>query len=83
MARVEARVSSGGHDVRRKKIEKRYIGSLKLLPAAIGLANRAYLFDNSGSSHRVVAEYEEGKLASISKDLPGWFVKYVLNAKGA
>ena len=45
--RVENRVSLGGHDVPRERISPRYWRSLALLPAAIAVADRAVLFDNS------------------------------------
>jgi predicted ABC-type ATPase len=79
VARVAARVSLGGHDVQQKKVEQRYLRSLNLLPAAIALSNRAYLFDNSERSHKVVAEYENGTLVRVTKEPPLWFAKYVLN----
>jgi predicted ABC-type ATPase len=80
LARVAARMAVGGHGVRQEKVEQRYVRSLKLLPVAIGLSNRAYLFDNSEASHRIVAEYDNGKLVSLSKDPPRWFVTFVLDA---
>jgi predicted ABC-type ATPase len=72
--RVANRVLQGGHDVPEEKIDSRYHRSLKLLPEAIQQSNRSYLFDNSGKSHRLIAEYEDGKLISVSEELPGWFV---------
>jgi predicted ABC-type ATPase len=71
--RVSARVAEGGHDVPIDKIAARYLRSLGLLRGAIGNANRAYLFDNSGTpSHRFVAEYENGSLVMIVQDPPRW-----------
>lgn len=76
--RVESRVQQGGHTVPEEKIATRYDRSLKLLPEAINLSSRAYIFDNSGESHRFIAEYEQGVLKNAAADLPGWFVRSVL-----
>jgi predicted ABC-type ATPase len=74
-------VLQGGHAVPADKIEPRYWRSLDLLPDAISNSSRAYLFDNSGQEHRLIAEFEDARLISISPNLPGWFVKAVLNRK--
>lgn len=76
--RVAARVLGGGHDVPQEKIESRYDRSLKLLFAAIQSASRAYMFDNSGKSHRLVAEFEAGQLIQVSEEPPNWLVAWVL-----
>jgi predicted ABC-type ATPase len=47
IARVENRVSRGGHDVPRERIVARYWRSLELLLSAALVANRTVLFDNS------------------------------------
>lgn len=77
-ARVAARVSQGGHGVPEGKIAKRYISSLGLLAEAIRHSSRAFLFDNSGKSHRFIAEYEENRLIRAMRDLPSWFVEAML-----
>ena len=63
MERVAVRVSLGGHDVPAGKLQPRYDRSLSLLPNAIRHSSRSYLFDNSGKSHRLIAEYDAGRLA--------------------
>lgn len=78
--RVAARVSQGGHDVPPEKITARYDRALKLLPEAIALCDRAYLFDNSGKKHRLVAEYEGANLIQVAQDLPNWLVRSLLLA---
>jgi predicted ABC-type ATPase len=77
--RVAVRVKQGGHGVDAEKIVARYERSLSLLPQAILLCSRAYIFDNSGHFPELVAEYEEGKLKSVREDPPAWFVVRVLN----
>jgi predicted ABC-type ATPase len=77
--RVQARVSQGGHAVPPQKIETRYDRSLALLPKAISLSSRAYLFDNSGLSHRLIAEFQAGQLVNVATPPPAWFVTAWLN----
>jgi predicted ABC-type ATPase len=65
------------------KIEARYRRSLGLLPDAVRQSSRAYLFDNSGDAHRLIAEFDSGRLVAVSEPLPGWFVGTdLLNAGG-
>lgn len=78
--RVADRVKKGGHAVPDQKIEKRYQGSMENLLDVIKLSNRAYLFDNSGQTHRLAAEITEGKELNFDPEfVPYWFEKYVLN----
>ena len=76
--RITNRVARGGHAVSREKVQERYDRSLALLPGAIGLSTRAYLFDNSGQKHRLIAEYEAGRLVRAADDLPRWYVNALL-----
>lgn len=78
--RVADRVHKNGHDVPRDKIVNRYGKSLKNLLDAIKLTSRAFLFDNSGREHKLVAEIIEGKEINFDPSfVPNWFDKYVLN----
>ena len=36
---------------------------------------RAYLFDNSGQGHRLVAEFLDGNLVATAATLPAWYAK--------
>lgn len=81
LSRVRGRVAQGGHPVPEEKIASRYRRSLELLPAAIRVSNRAYIFDNSGGpgSHRWLAEITDGRLLELKTDLvPEWFRLAVL-----
>jgi predicted ABC-type ATPase len=71
--RIANRVQEGGHDVPSDKIISRYDRSLSLLPEAIRLSDRAYLFDNSGRSHRLFAEFESGQILHLAAEPPEWF----------
>lgn len=77
--RVENRVSQGGHNVEPDKIEKRYHKSLSNLLKAIGAVDRAYIFDNSGTSPIWFAEITDGSdLEYKSSIVPRWFEEYVI-----
>lgn len=81
-ARVDIRVSEGGHSVPPDKIESRYYKSLELLPVAIRASHRAYVFDNSGDKreHTWLAEITDGKQLELKSEvIPGWFKKAVLD----
>lgn len=80
VSRIRHRVKMGGHDVPTDKITSRYFRSLDLLAEAIKHTNRAYIFDNSGSSLLCLAEITEGQSVEIkSQNTAAWFSKYVLD----
>lgn len=71
--RVASRVVHGGHSVPRDKIIERYSRALELLPQAIALCDRSFLFDNSGKNYVRFAEFEQGKLIqSLPDQIPRW-----------
>ena len=70
--RVEGRAMQGGHWIEPDTIWRRVAGSLGNLPAAIVIADRAVLLDNSGSSHRQVLEIERGRVLFEAPDPPRW-----------
>jgi predicted ABC-type ATPase len=87
ISRVHNRVAMGGHDVPDDKVESRYYRSLDLLLDAIRNTNRAYVFDNSGSSgpenRTWLAEITDGKHLELKVDqIPAWFRKHVLDKAG-
>ncbi len=74
LARVAQRVAQGGHDVPEDRVRKRYRRSIDLLDAACGASNRAYVFDNSGEAHELLAEIVDGdELRIHATFLPSWF----------
>lgn len=83
IARVEYRVSTGGHAVPKQKIIDRYYRSIDLLMQAVDVSDRTYLFDNSSNGEKAafIAEIEAAdtlKMNSNVKQLPWWFVEKVL-----
>lgn len=74
VSRVKYRVQVGGHPVAEDKIRSRYVRSLALLPQAVTYADRAYLFDNSGTERVWVAEVTDGLEIEMKTDqMPAWF----------
>ena len=73
--RVSNRVSTGGHAVPEEKIRQRYYRSLDLLLDAIKLADRAFIFDNSGSENTWLAEVTpEGRSKLRPRSYPTGFI---------
>ena len=73
--RVRARFAQGGHDVPDEDIRRRYGRSLANLPAALKLANEAWLYDNAGDEPRLVLETRDGVVVWKSDDQPEWVTR--------
>jgi hypothetical protein len=54
--RVGIRVAAGGHDVPEDRIRERYDRTLWLAPSALGLADHAFVYDNSDSKRGLQAQ---------------------------
>jgi predicted ABC-type ATPase len=79
-ARISNRVAQGGHSVPVEKVTTRYKRSLAQLANAIKLVDRAYMFDNSGKEHRLIATFDTGHVVDIYGDpQPRWLVEEALN----
>ncbi|WP_018918988.1 zeta toxin family protein [Vreelandella zhanjiangensis] len=77
--RVHNRVKTGGHPVPEEKIRQRYDRSIDLLLEAIKLADRAFIFDNSGSKDIWLAEVTPGgEIQTKVEELPNWFYSSVI-----
>ena len=76
--RVRRRVMLGGHAVPDDKVRKRYTESIDLMTEACNVAHRAYIFDNSGSRHKLLADVEESAgdvtIKLHASRLNPWFV---------
>jgi predicted ABC-type ATPase len=56
------------------KLRSRYVRSIALLDDACSAASRAYVFDNSGEAHELLAEVVDGdELHVHATELPAWF----------
>lgn len=76
--RVRRRVMRGGHPVPEDKVRKRYGESIELMSEACEVADRTYIFDNSGSKHKLLVDVEnsdsEVKVTLHTSRLSPWFV---------
>ena len=72
VARVSARASQGGHWIAEADVRRRALSSLENLPAAVGIADRSLLLDNTGTTHRLVLAVEYGRVLFQSPDVPPW-----------
>jgi predicted ABC-type ATPase len=85
IARVAKRVLNGGHDVPEEKIVSRYYRAIKLLPAALSIVDRGFVFDNSSDKEEWLLETsnstKEGgtQLEFKLSNLPKW-VEVVTNS---
>ena len=81
--RVEIRVQEGGHPVDPATVRDRYVKSLSLLPDAVSVSNRAFIFDNSGESAVLLAEITNGtQLEYRTEDIPDWFFEAYVDKVG-
>lgn len=74
--RVRRRVLQGGHPVDDDKVIERYHKSIALMTSACAVADRAYIFDNSGSKHKLLAEVTDFETIKLgSSRLNPWFLR--------
>ena len=73
-SRVAGRVIEGGHTVPIEKIVARYGRSIANLPAAIDIADRVYVYDNSvdGADARLCLRTQDGAIRKVYGALPTW-----------
>ena len=73
--RIAARAAAGGHWIEPDVVRRRVAGSLEDPPAAIAVAHRAVLLDNSGLVHKRVLDVERGRVLHQAPDPPAWLVE--------
>jgi predicted ABC-type ATPase len=80
VSRVSARVAQKGHSVAPDIIRNRYYRSLGQLKKAVMQTDRAYIFDNSGTTAKLIAEITDGIDVNLvdTSNVPNWFVQYLL-----
>jgi predicted ABC-type ATPase len=78
-SRVMQRVMDGGHTVPLEKIVSRYDKSMINLAAAIEIADRVYLYDNSieNAEANLCARVSDGMIRKIYGELPFWVEKAI------
>ncbi len=72
VSRVSVRVAAGGHNVPIADLNRRYARSFGNLRAAMGLADRVILIDNSGMRRRLLYSAEASRVKFAAADLPPW-----------
>ncbi|MCF6223964.1 MAG: zeta toxin family protein, partial [Flavobacteriaceae bacterium] len=78
--RVKDRVTKGGHNVEESKIKNRYFNSLELLHKVIPYTHRAFIFDNSGESAKLILEVIKNKeIRFYSENIPEWVSRWLLS----
>lgn len=72
--RVAQRVMEGGHDVPIPKIIARYAKSIANCATVAGVADRAYVYDNSVDGHdpTLLFRAENGGMAKVYENVPTW-----------
>jgi predicted ABC-type ATPase len=78
-ARVADRVLAGGHAVPIEKILSRHVRAVGNLGAAIAVADRVYIYDNSVDAveARLCARTQDGQLRKVYGALPQWIADAV------
>lgn len=78
-ARIAGRVMLGGHSVPIEKIVSRYGRSVANLAAAIVLADRVYIYDNSVEDReaRLCVRTQDGLLRKVYGALPVWIASTI------
>jgi predicted ABC-type ATPase len=72
LLRVRRRARSGGHDVPEIDVRRRFVRSLEALPAAIMLADRVFLYDNSSEQPYTMVARIDTKRCLVSRTVPNW-----------
>ncbi len=77
IARVQARVELGGHDVPDEKLESRFERTLENLRRLIDAVDRLTLYDNNSVDRpfQLVAVFEHGRLMRRIAMPPGWALR--------
>lgn len=72
--RVAMRVTQGGHDVPREKLQTRFPRTVANLHAAIRVLPHVLVFDNSDlhRPYRLVATFDHGECLTRAEPLPPW-----------
>ena len=75
--RVIERVAAGGHDVPLSDVLRRFQASMTNLAAALELAERAWVLDNSGRGRRLLVSCDQNRARYVSSDLPDWAATFI------
>lgn len=76
-ARVSERVAGGGHNVSREDTDRRYARTMGNLPLAMNIADRSFVFDNTGRRHRLVLIREADLTRFEAAAFPAWAARAI------
>ncbi|MDR0747469.1 MAG: zeta toxin family protein [Helicobacteraceae bacterium] len=79
--RVKIRVAKGGHNVPNEDITRRYKRSINNLAKAFGIADRAYILDNSAVKRDLLYIKNDRIEKQIKSNLPKWAEKSIREIK--
>jgi predicted ABC-type ATPase len=71
-ARVDLRVSAGGHSIPKTDLMRRYSRSMAGMAKALAMCHRSIVLDNSTSRRRLLCSVKAGVTKHLSRDLPAW-----------
>ncbi len=80
-ARVQTRISMGGHPVPKTKVQERFPRTFNNIQQAAQKADRTYVWDNNLTAsqnqtmHRFVLSMVKGSIIKISDEVPAWAKK--------
>ena len=80
--RARIREKKGGHSVPEEKIRARHEKSLAQMPWFLEQADRAWIFDNSASEPKIIAEKRDGTI-TLSEDAQPQIVERVMSIKSS
>ena len=81
--RVFARVRQGGHWIDPETIHQRVAGSFENLAAAVVIADRSVLLDNSGPAHKQVLRVEQNRVIYRASTIPTWLAQHLARLETA
>ena len=70
--RVAQRVREGGHNVPAADLQRRFTRSLAHLAPALMIADRAWVFDNSGEQRKLILARRRLQVRHLAERLPAW-----------
>ena len=70
--RIAHRVSTGGHGIPDKDVERRYVERLENFKKVLGMVDMVTVYDNT-VKFRQVAIYTNGNLITVNDNPPEWF----------
>lgn len=69
LERIAIRVKKGGHDVPEESVRKRWSRSLEQMPWFLAMADRAWIFNNSGESPVLIGQ-KSGGVVNVDPSAP-------------